>query len=136
MARFTVLLAMLLDAAAAHTIMNQITANGQTYPQGTGIYMPSSNVYQDDVNANTMACNGAPATGFASSKTVIPVKAGDTVTGAWLHELTSTGPGNDADNKVLASSHKGPVIAYMKKVTDASANPASGPGNGLSLIPI
>lgn len=54
-----------------------------------------------------------------------------------------------ADNKVIASSHhvrtapsgsyrgkrltpffKGPVLAYMKKVDDATDNPGAGPGDG------
>jgi cellulase len=84
------------------------------------------------VNADTLACNGPPATGFKSSSVKISVQAGSTVTGLWLHELGSTdaNPGSDTDNKVIASSHKGPVIAYMKKVADATQNPASGPGDG------
>lgn len=88
--------------------------------------------YQSDVNANTLACNGAPATGFRSSSKKITVQAGSTVTGLWLHELGSTdsNPGSDTDNKVIASSHKGPLLAYMKKVSDATQNPSAGPGNG------
>jgi cellulase len=84
------------------------------------------------VNANTLACNGAPASGFRSSSKKITVQAGSTVTGQWLHELGSTdsNPGADTDNKVIASSHKGPVLAYMKKVSDATQNPSAGPGNG------
>lgn len=61
---------------------------------------------QTVVSSNSIACNGPPVTGFRSSSTVIPVTAGTTVTGAWLHELTSTGPDGEADNKVIASSHK------------------------------
>lgn len=88
--------------------------------------------YQSDVNANTLACNGAPASGFRSSSKKITVQAGSTVTGLWLHELGSTdsNPGADTDNKVIASSHKGPLLAYMKKVSDATQNPSAGPGNG------
>lgn len=84
------------------------------------------------MNANTLACNGAPATGFTSSSKKITVQAGSTVTGLWLHELGSTdsNPGSDTDNKVIASSHKGPLLAYMKKVSDATQNPSAGPGNG------
>lgn len=54
------------------------------------------------------------------------------MTGLWLHELGSTdsNPGSDTDNKVIASSHKGPLLAYMKKVSDATQNPSAGPGNG------
>lgn len=84
------------------------------------------------MNANTLACNGSPASGFRSSSKKITVQAGSTVTGLWLHELGSTdsNPGSDTDNKVIASSHKGPLLAYMKKVSDATQNPSAGPGNG------
>ena len=61
-----------------------------------------------------------------------------------------TGPDMYADNKVIASSHhvrashegfprtrvtdclypQGPVLAYLKKVDDATNNPAGGPGDG------
>lgn len=80
------------------------------------------------MTSNSLACNGAPVTGFTSSSSVINVKAGDTVTGSWLHTLTSpfhtkplsiiysqrsgTGADSEADNKVIDSSHKvyaGPV---------------------------
>ncbi|KFY78567.1 hypothetical protein V499_02311 [Pseudogymnoascus sp. VKM F-103] len=121
-------LAAALSVASAHTIMQSFNGN----PMGDAIYMPSSNMYQSDVNANTLACNGAPATGFRSSSKKITVQAGSTVTGLWLHELGSTdsNPGADTDNKVIASSHKGPVLAYMKKVSDSTQNPSAGPGNG------
>ncbi|KAF1358642.1 hypothetical protein EJ07DRAFT_122808 [Lizonia empirigonia] len=77
-----------------------------------------------------MACNGAPNTGFRTPNMVVDVNAGDEVTGAWLHTLTSTGPDSSADNKVIDSSHKGPVMVYMKKVDSALKNPSAGPGNG------
>jgi cellulase len=142
-------LAAVLSLGSAHTIMQSFNGN----PMGDAIYMPSSNMvhpfiffkyhssfssnkirlqYQSDVNANTLACNGAPATGFRSSSKKITVQAGSTVTGLWLHELGSTdsNPGSATDNKVIASSHKGPLLAYMKKVSDATQNPSAGPGNG------
>jgi hypothetical protein len=36
-----------------------------------------------------MACNGSPVNGFKSSSQKISVAAGSTVTGQWLHTLTS-----------------------------------------------
>lgn len=119
-----------LGVASAHTIMQAISVGGTTYPQGAGIYMPSDNSFIADVTSDSLACNGAPVSGFSSSRQVIEVNAGDTVTGAWLHTLTSTGADESADNKVLASSHKGPVLAYMKKVDDAAENPSNAPGDG------
>jgi len=120
----------MLGMASAHTIMQAVGVNGKDYPQGHGIYMPSDDSFISDVTSDSLACNGPPVTSFASSSEVISVKAGDTVTGSWLHTLTSTGPDSNADNKVIDSSHKGPVLAYMKKVSDATQNPSAGPGDG------
>jgi len=119
-------LAATMSVASAHTIMQAFNGN----KQGLGIYMPSSNTPNTDVSSNSMACNGSPNTGFKSSSTKFTVAAGSTVTGAWLHTLSSTGADSSADNKVIASSHKGPVMAYMKKVSDSSQNPSAGPGDG------
>ncbi|KAH6661445.1 glycosyl hydrolase family 61-domain-containing protein [Plectosphaerella plurivora] len=77
-----------------------------------------------------MACNGPPVGFFKSSSDVIEVDAGSKISGQWLHTLTSTGPDEFADNAWIDSSHKGPVTTWMKKVDDATKNPASGPGDG------
>lgn len=119
-----------LGSVSAHTIMQSVSVNGEEFSQGHGIYMPSDNFYQDDPSSNSLACNGAPVTGFQSSSETIAVKAGDTVTGNWLHTLTSTGPDESSDNKVIDSSHKGPVLAYMKKVDDATESPSNAAGDG------
>ncbi|KAH7070480.1 glycoside hydrolase [Paraphoma chrysanthemicola] len=111
---------------SSHAIMQAF--NGLS--QGRGIYMPTYDGPIQDVNANEMACNGAPNYGFRAPNTVIDVQAGQEITGAWLHTLTSTGPDSSADNKVIDSSHKGPVMVYMKKVDNALNNPSAGPGNG------
>jgi cellulase len=120
----------MLGMASGHIIMQAVGVNGKDYEQGYGIYMPSDNSFINDVTSDSLACNGSPVSGFKSSSEVIPVKAGDTVTGNWLHTLTSTGADGSADNKVIDSSHKGPVMAYMKKVDDATQNPSAGPGDG------
>ncbi|KAK4032848.1 glycosyl hydrolase family 61-domain-containing protein [Parachaetomium inaequale] len=116
----------LLGVARAHTIMQSFNGN----PQGAGIYMPSDDSFISDVNSNSIACNGPPVTSFRSSSQVFEVKAGSQVTGAWLHTLSSTGPDSTADNKVIDSSHKGPISVWMKKVSDATQNPSAGPGGG------
>lgn len=123
-------LASLSSVVSAHTIVQAISVNGEEFAQGYGIYMPSDNAFIADVTSDSMACNGAPISGFTSSSEVISVKAGDKVTGHWLHTLTSTGPDGSSDNKVIDSSHHGPVLAYMKKVDDATENPKNGPGDG------
>ncbi|KAK2764605.1 hypothetical protein FQN54_009300 [Arachnomyces sp. PD_36] len=115
-----------LGSAFAHTIMQSVN----DLPQGQGIYMPSDDSPIQDVTSDSIACNGPPVSGFASSSNVIEIQAGSSVTGAWLHTLTSTGPDSTADNKVIDSSHKGPVSAWLKKVDDATQNPSAGPGDG------
>jgi len=117
----------LFGVASGHTIMQAVGG----YSQGVGIYMPSDDSPQMNVASDSMACNGSPVSGFRSPSKKITMTAGNSYTGAWLHTLTSTGADSTADNKVIASSHKGPVMAYMKKVSDSlSGNPSSGPGGG------
>jgi cellulase len=50
------------------------------------------------------------------------VNAGDVVQAIWRHTLTSDG------SDVIDASHKGPVLAYLKKVDDALTD--SGIGDG------
>ncbi|KFY81680.1 hypothetical protein V500_11196 [Pseudogymnoascus sp. VKM F-4518 (FW-2643)] len=117
----------LLGVASGHTIMQAVVG----YSQGVGIYMPSDDSPQMDVGSNSMACNGSPISGFSNPTQKITMAAGKSYTGAWLHTLTSTGADSTSDNKVIDSSHKGPVMAYMKKVSNSlSGNPSSGPGDG------
>jgi len=54
------------------------------------------------------------------------VKAGDTVQAVWRHTLTSTAANDDI--YVIDPSHKGPTMAYMKKVTDALTDVGYGSG--------
>ena len=74
-----------------------------------------------DVTSDNLACNGGPNPTTPSSN-MITVAAGSTAELTWRHTLTS-----DATD-VLDSSHKGPVMAYMKKVSNAVTD--TGIGNG------
>ena len=134
----------LAPLTSSHAIMQAF--NGLS--QGRGIYMPTYDGPIQDVTSQAMACNGSPNYGFRvrlssacfpydstltfpqTPTEVIPVTAGQEISGAWLHTLTSTGPDSTADNKVIDSSHKGPVMVYMKKVDNALNNPGAGPGDG------
>jgi hypothetical protein len=73
------------------------------------------------VTSNDIVCNGGPNP-TAKTSTVITVQAGSQATLTWRHTLTS-GPSD-----VIDSSHKGPVMAYLKKVSDAKTD--SGVGSG------
>ncbi|KAK3401537.1 family 61 glycosyl hydrolase [Sordaria brevicollis] len=113
--------AALLPGAVAHTIFAQLTAGGKTYPVSYGILNPSYDGPQTDVNSKNMACNGPPNPTTPSDK-IIDVTAGSTVQAVWRHTLQS-GP-----NDVMDAGHKGPVMAYLKRVANAKTD--SGVGNG------
>jgi hypothetical protein len=79
-----------------------------------------------EVTSNDIACNGGPNPTTATSK-VITVAAGSKATLTWRHTLTS------GSNDVIDASHKGPVMAYLKKVSNAVTD--SGVGGTSTLIP-
>ncbi|XDG06268.1 hypothetical protein ABKA04_005883 [Annulohypoxylon sp. FPYF3050] len=135
--------AVLASVASGHTIFCQLQTSAQTYPVSHAIRTPSYDGPQSDVNGNNMACNGPPNPTTPSDK-IIDVKAGETVGAIWRHTLqcenltipiptrltsltqppTKTAGAND----VMDPGHKGPVMAYLKKVSDATKD--SGVGNG------
>ncbi|KAK1750875.1 family 61 glycosyl hydrolase [Echria macrotheca] len=112
---------LLVSPAVAHTIFTQLTADGKTYAVSYGIRTPSYDGPQTDVRSNNMACNGPPNPTTPSDK-IIQVTAGSNVSAVWRHTLES-GP-----NDVMDAGHKGPVMAYLKKVTNAKTD--SGVGDG------
>lgn len=75
-----------------------------------------------DVTSNSVACNGPPNGDPIKTSTVINIQAGSTVKLTWRHTLTS------GSNDVIDASHKGPALAYLKKVSDAKTD--SGVGSG------
>jgi hypothetical protein len=116
---FTLLAA--ASAASAHTIFVQLNAGGTTYPVSHGIRTPTYDGPITDVTSNDLACNGGPNPTTPSSE-IITVTAGTTVKAIWRHTLTS-GSGD-----VMDASHKGPTLAYLKKVSSATSD--SGIGGG------
>ncbi|KAN0102649.1 glycoside hydrolase family 61 protein [Hyaloscypha variabilis] len=114
-------IAAVLSVVSCHTIFVQLTAEGTTNGIGVGIRDPNYDGPITDVTSNPIACNGGPNPTTASN-VIINVKAGGTVTAVWRHTQTS-GPGD-----VVDPSHKGPVMAYMKKVTNALTDPGYGSG--------
>lgn len=97
------------SAATAHTIFVQLESGGTTYPVSHAIRDPSYDGPITDVTSNSLACNGSPNPTTPSSD-IITVTAGTTVKAIWRHTLTS-----GADD-VMDASHKGPTLAYLKKV--------------------
>jgi cellulase len=111
-------------AASAHTIFSSLEVGGVNQGVGQGVRVPSYNGPIEDVTSNSIACNGPPNPTTPTSK-VITVQAGQTVHAIWRYMLSTTG---SAPNDVMDSSHKGPTMAYLKKVGDATTD--SGVGGG------
>ncbi|KAK4444586.1 hypothetical protein QBC34DRAFT_385111 [Podospora aff. communis PSN243] len=76
---------------------------------------PRNNNPVQNVNSQDMVC-GAPGT---KSGTVINVSAGDRIGGWWGHIIGGKQYANS--DGLIASSHKGPVMAYMAKVDNAAS---------------
>jgi cellulase len=121
----TILYASVLTVVSAHSIFVQVTAEGTTYPISYGIRDPSYDGPINDVTSNDIVCNGGPNPTTASSN-IINVKAGDTIGATWRHGLTSTAENDPV--YVIDPSHKGPVMAYLKKVGDATTDTGIGDG--------
>jgi len=111
----------LLGVASSHTIFTQLTAGGTTNGIGVGIREPTYDGPITDVTSSNIVCNGGPNPTTASS-TVINVAAGSSVSARWRHTQTS---GSD---DVIDPSHKGPVMAYLKKVSSATSDAGTGDG--------
>lgn len=109
-------LAAIASSASAHTIFSSV--NGGKH--GDGVRVPSYNGPISDVSSNDIVCNGGPNPTQKTS-TVITLQAGSSAQLLWRHT-----PGN-GDN-VIDASHKGPVMGYLKKVSDAKTD--SGVGGG------
>ena len=109
------------SAASAHTIFVQLESGGTTNPVSYGIRTPSYDGPITDVTSNDLACNGGPNPTTASDK-IITVTAGTTVKAIWRHTLTSD------STDVMDSSHKGPTLAYLKKVDNALTDTGIGGG--------
>jgi cellulase len=116
---FTLLAA--ASAASAHTIFVQLDAGGTVYPVSYAIRTPSYDGPITNVASNDLACNGGPNPTTPSDK-IITVTAGTTVKAIWRHTLTS-GPSD-----VMDASHKGPTLAYLKKVDNALTDTGIGGG--------
>jgi len=114
---------LLAAAAQAHTIFQAVSVNGANQGQLKGVRSPSTNnpIYNaDDAN---IACN----TGLYQpvSTAVLSIPAGAQVGAWWQHLIGGPQGSNDADNPI-ASSHHGPIQAYLAAVSNAGTASPSG----------
>ncbi|KAH9890748.1 glycoside hydrolase family 61 protein [Xylariomycetidae sp. FL2044] len=108
-------------AVDAHCIFQKVTVNGVDQGLLTGLRAPSNNNPVQDVKSSSIAC-GTPG---STSATVIRAAAGDAI-GAWYQHLIGGPQGPDDADNPIASSHKGPVTAYLARVDDAATASATG----------
>jgi len=115
----------LVHSVSAHTIFQTLWVNGVSQGHQVGIRVPSYDGPITDVTSNDVICNGGINPYVTPvSQTVIPVPAGAQVTAEWHHTLTSAGTGDAADP--IDPSHKGPILAYLAKVPDATQSSVTG----------
>ncbi|KAH9846115.1 glycosyl hydrolase family 61-domain-containing protein [Lenzites betulinus] len=114
-----VALAAFASSAYAHTIFQELYVNGVDQGHLTGIRVPDYDGPIMDVTSNDLICNGGINPYHQPiSKAVIPVPAGSPVTAEWHHTLSGADPSDPADP--VDPSHKGPVMAYLAKVNNAT----------------
>lgn len=116
----------LLAAAStvnAHAYFHKAFVNDVDQGQLFGVRAPESNSPIQDVTSSAITCN-APLR-QPLSKDVIDVNPGDKFGMQWNHGINGPESAGDADDPI-AASHKGPVMAYMAKVDDASSSDGSG----------
>ncbi|KAJ3047644.1 hypothetical protein HK097_011348 [Rhizophlyctis rosea] len=112
-----ILLAAAVSSASAHGVWRQVIGQADSY----AVRMPTGSQSDSpitDVSSSAMACNNniGPVAGQKVS-----VAAGGNISIKFWHGA----PGN---GDVIDSSHKGPVMAYLAKVSDSASSPA--PSNG------
>ncbi|QRV95581.1 glycoside hydrolase family 61 protein [Ceratobasidium sp. AG-Ba] len=109
-------------SVSAHTIFQEMFFNGVSQGNHNCMRLPSYDGPITDVTSSSMSCNGSPNALDTVSPNVCSVAAGSQVTLRWSHTLTSS------SSDVIDASHKGPIMVYMAKVSNAasSAAPTSG----------
>ncbi|KAH9924284.1 glycosyl hydrolase family 61-domain-containing protein [Epithele typhae] len=121
MRTFTSLLTAATFAASAlgHAIFQELYVNGVDQGHTNGIRVPDYDGPITDVTSNDVICNGGinPYHQPISTK-VISAAAGSQVTAEWHHTLAGADSSDSADP--IDASHKGPVMAYMAKVSNAT----------------
>lgn len=82
---------------------------------------PSTNNPVTDVTSTSLICGAAGTT----SQTVHSANAGDKI-GTWFQHIIGGPQGASDPDNPIASSHHGPVLAYMAKVDNAASSSQTG----------
>ncbi|KAK1230836.1 hypothetical protein PQX77_001307 [Marasmius sp. AFHP31] len=119
----TSLVALLVGSASGHTIFQQLYINGADQGHNNGIRVVNTNNPVMEVTSNDIICNVNQLV-QPVSKTIVNIPAGGQVTTEWHHGGNGPSPGDGDDP--IASSHKGPIITYLAKVSNASTASTTG----------
>jgi cellulase len=111
----------LLGTGAAHTIFQKVSVNGADQGALKGVRYTTSNNPIQNVNDGDFACNK----GLQKDNNVITIPAGARVGAWWGHVIGGAQGSNDPDHPI-AASHKGPIIVYLAKVSNAASTGTSG----------
>ncbi|KAK0464519.1 glycosyl hydrolase family 61-domain-containing protein [Desarmillaria tabescens] len=108
--------------ADARTVFSAVSVNGVDQGHAVGVRVPSSNAPITDINSDDLICN----TNFIQpvSDDVIKVAAGDQVTAQFHH--TSAGYVGPDPSDPLDPTNKGPVLAYLASIPDATQSDVTG----------
>ncbi|KAG8755057.1 hypothetical protein FRC14_004398 [Serendipita sp. 396] len=109
-----------------HTIFQHVYVNGVDQGHLKGVRYPSYNGPINDVTTDDIICNGGPnplVTPYDT--TIIEIPAGATVTAEFHHGLYPTYVPTDGDDPI-ATSHKGPIMVYLAKVSSALQTTVTG----------
>ncbi|KIJ64532.1 carbohydrate-binding module family 1 protein [Hydnomerulius pinastri MD-312] len=111
--------------ASAHSIFQELYVNGVDQGHLTGIRVPDYDGPIMDVTSNDLICNGGINPYHQPiSQAIITVPAGSPVTAEWHHTLAGADPSDSADP--IDPSHKGPVMAYLAQVNNATQTDVTG----------
>ncbi|KAG6818843.1 hypothetical protein H0H93_001105, partial [Arthromyces matolae] len=115
----------LASSTTAHTIFQEVYVNGVDQGHLNGIRVPDYDGPITDVTSNDIICNGGINPYHQPmSQTIISVPAGASVTTEWHHNINGA-DASDGDDPI-ATSHKGPIISYLAKVSNATQTDVTG----------
>ncbi|KAJ3940565.1 uncharacterized protein N0V96_009570 [Colletotrichum fioriniae] len=112
----------LVAAVSGHTIFQKLSINGADQGSLKGVRAPSSNNPIQNVNDAGFACNNNIQ---YKDNNVVSIAAGAKVGAWWGHIIGGAQGTNDADNPI-AASHKGPIVVYLAKVSNAASTGTAG----------
>lgn len=117
-----VMISTLLGLVASHAIFQKMSVNYVDQGQLKGIRAPAHNNPLQKVNDPDFACNKYIVYDDAN---VIWVPAGARVGAWWGHVIGGAQIPNDPDHPI-ARSHKGPIMVYLARVSNAASSPSTG----------